>query len=130
MTLDQKQKTVVFGGHVRADRSDGELTCDTLQVLFTDEKMHDVSQMIAEGNVRISQATRYATSDHAVMDQVKHTVILTGTPVVHDGTDQIAGTRITVDLNSGQSVVEGARAVIFPRRSENADNNTSVDHVR
>lgn len=130
MTFDQKQKTVLFSGHVHADRGDGELTSETLRVLFTDEKLHDVGQMFADGNVRVSQGARYATSDHAVMDQTKQTVVLTGDPVVHDGGDQIAGTRITVDLKTGESVVEGARAVIFPRRSENADNSTSVDHVR
>lgn len=130
MTFDQKDKSVVFTGHVHADRGDGELTSNALHVLFVNERLHDVSEMIAEGNVRISQGARYATSDRAVLDQAKHLVVLTGNPVVHDGTDEIAGSRITVDLNSGRSVVEGARAVIFPRRSENADNGASVDHVR
>lgn len=130
MIFDQKGKSVVFNGHVHADRGDGELTSDALRVLFVNEKLHDVSEMIAEGDVRISQGARYATADHAALDQAKHIVVLTGNPVVHDGTDQIAGTRITVDLNTGQSVVEGARAVIFPRRSENADNGSAVDHVR
>jgi lipopolysaccharide export system protein LptA len=74
--------------------------------------------MIADGNVRISQGTRWATGDHAILDQTKHTVTLTGSPVVHDGEDQIAGTKITVHLDTNQSDVENARAVIFPKESK------------
>jgi lipopolysaccharide assembly outer membrane protein LptD (OstA) len=73
--------------------------------------------MIADGNVRISQGTRWATGDHAVLDQTKHTVVLTGSPVVHDGEDQIAGTKITVHLDTNQSDVENARAVIYPKQT-------------
>jgi len=74
--------------------------------------------MIADGNVRISQGTRWATGDHAILDQTKHTVTLTGSPVVHDGEDQIAGTKITVHLDTNQSDVENARAVIFPKQAK------------
>ena len=57
-------------------------------------------------------------------------LLLTGSPVVHDGADKIAGRRITVYLNTGKSVVEGARAVIFPHQAENRDNGVRADHVR
>lgn len=130
MTLDQQDQSVLFSGHVRAVQSASELTSNTLKVVFANSSFHDVSEMTADGDVRITQGTRWATGDHAILDQTKHTVVLTGNPVVHDGTDQIAGTRITVYLDNGKSVVEGARAVIFPRRSENADNDNSVDHAR
>jgi len=82
------------------------------------QDLHDVKEMIADGNVRISQGTRWATGDHAILDQTKHTVTLTGSPVVHDGEDQIAGTKITVHLDTNQSDVENARAVIFPKQAK------------
>jgi lipopolysaccharide export system protein LptA len=72
--------------------------------------------------VRISQGDRWATGDHAVLNQTAQTVVLTGSPVVHDGEDQITGTRITVYLKTGQSVVEHARTVIFPKNGQGGDN--------
>jgi lipopolysaccharide export system protein LptA len=41
---------------------------------------------------------------------------------VHDGTDQITGSKITVHLDTGKSVVENARAVIFPKQTQTTDN--------
>lgn len=123
LALDYKGKTVTFTGRVRAiETSNGQqLTCDKLKVLYGAD-FNDLKEMIADGNVRISQGTRWVTSDHAVMNQGRQTVILTGSPVVHDGADQITGSKITVHLDTGKSVVENARAAIFPKQSERPDN--------
>ena len=101
------------------------LTSDTLTVTYGKD-FHEVKQMLAEGNVRMSQGARWATGDHAVLDQARHTVILTGSPVVHDGEDQVTGSKITVHLDTGKSEVEGARAVFFPKDQQTHDNKTTV----
>jgi len=116
MSLDYQGKSVTFSGHVRAVQAEAQLASNKL-VVNCGADFHDVKEMIADGNVRISQDKRYATGDHAVMDQTKHTVTLTGSPVVHDGNDQITGSKITVYLDTGRSVVDGARAVIFPHQT-------------
>jgi lipopolysaccharide export system protein LptA len=123
LSLDYKGKTVLFTGHVRAIQANGgqQLTCDKLKVVYG-KNFNDMQEMIADGDVRISQGTRWVTGDHAVMNQTHQTVVLTGSPVVHDGTDQITGSKITVHLDTGKSEVENARAVIFPKRSETTDN--------
>jgi lipopolysaccharide export system protein LptA len=129
LALDYRDKTVQFSGHVRAMQANGELTSNTLTLLYGND-FHDIKQMIADGNVRISQGTRWATGDHAVMNQAQHTVVLTGNPVVHDGSDQITGSRITVHLDTGKSVVEQARAVIFPRTQQTPDNGTGAENAQ
>jgi lipopolysaccharide export system protein LptA len=122
MSFDQNRKFVLWTGRVHVNNGTSQITSDTLRVNYGQD-LHDVREMIADGNVRISQGTRWATGDHAFLDQTKHTVTLTGSPVVHDGEDQIAGTKITVHLDTNQSDVENARAVIFPKES----NKPSVD---
>jgi lipopolysaccharide export system protein LptA len=94
-------------------------------VVYADEQFRQIDRLYADGDVRVSQGTRWITSDHAVMDERQHTAVFTGNPVAHDGEDQIAGTRITVYLDSGKSEVEGPKMVIFPRKSENPDNVSS-----
>ena len=123
MSLDYKANSVLFSGHVRAIQEPGQLTSDRLRVNYG-QGFKDVKEMFADGNVRISQRDQWATSDHAVMDQTKRTVVLTGSPVVHQGTDQITGDRITVYMDTNKSVVEHARAIIFPHESKTADNKT------
>jgi lipopolysaccharide export system protein LptA len=124
LSLDYKGKAVLFSGHVHAVQSGSELTSDKLHIDY-EQNFKDVKDMTADGNVRIVQGGRWATSDHAVLNQKIHSVVMTGNPVVHDGPDQIAGDRITVYLDTGKSVVEHAHALIFPRQSQTPDNGTS-----
>jgi lipopolysaccharide transport protein LptA len=127
LDLDYQGKAIIFKGHVHAIQAGGDLTSKTLRVLYGKD-FNDIQQMIADGDVRISQGARWVTGDHAILDQTKHTVVLTGNPVVHDGEDQIAGSLITVDLVTGKSTVEHPRVVIFPKESKNTDNVDSPDH--
>ncbi len=121
LDLDYKKGTVNFRGHVHAAQADAQLTSESLKVIYGKD-FHEVKQMFADGDVRMSQGTRWATGDHAVLDQPTHTVVLTGSPVVHDGEDQVTGSRITVHLDTGMSEVEGARAVFFPKEQKTRDN--------
>ena len=129
LALDYKQNAVRFSGHVHAAQADGVLTSNTLNVKYGKD-FHEVQDLAADGNVHISQGVRWCTSDQAVMDQRQHTVVLTGTPICHDARDQIAGTRITVHLDTGKSDVEGARAVIFPQPSKTRDNEALADQAK
>lgn len=127
LTMKYKENTVLFTGDVHATQADGQLTSNTLNVKYGKD-FHEIQEMIADGNVRISQGLRWCTSDHGVMNQAQHTVVLTGDPVCHDENDQISGTKITVHLDTGKSEVEGGvKAVIFPRDSKTRDNKAAPD---
>jgi lipopolysaccharide export system protein LptA len=125
LDLDYKGNVVTFRGHVRAVQADATLTSDTLTVAYGKD-FHEVKEMVADTNVRMSQGTRWATGDHAVLDQANHTVTLTGSPVVHDGEDEVTGSKITVHLDTGKSEVAGARAMFFPKDQKTRDNKTTV----
>jgi lipopolysaccharide export system protein LptA len=129
LALDYKQNAVAFNGHVHATQADATLTSNTLDVKYGKD-FHEVQHMVANGTVHISQGTRWCTSDHAIMDQGQHIVVLTGTPICHDARDQVTGTKITVHLDTGKSDVEGARAVIFPQQSKTRDNEPVADPAK
>ena len=114
MSLDYQNHSVLWVGEVHATQADSTLTSDQLRVNYFDKDFKQMKDMIADGNVRLSQGTRWATGQHGVMDQTKRTVVLTGSPVAHDGNDQITGCKITVFLNTSQSIVDCAHAVLFP----------------
>jgi lipopolysaccharide transport protein LptA len=114
MSLDYQNHSVLWIGNVHAVQADAQLTSDQLRVNYFDKDFKQMKDMVADGNVRLSQGTRWATGKHGVMDQTKRTVILTGSPVAHDGNDQITGCKITVYLNTSQCVVDCAHAVLFP----------------
>jgi len=121
LSLDYKSNSVEFTGAVHAIQSGTTLTSKTLKVIYG-EKFGDIKEVIALGDVKMTQGGRWATGQRAVLDEVKHTVEMTGEPVIHDGPDQVAGRRIIIYLDTEKSYVEGASAVIFPRPSGKKDN--------
>jgi len=129
LTLDYKDNSVLFQGNVHATQADGQLSSNTLNVKYGKD-FHEIQEMIAEGNVRLSQGQRWCAGDHGVMNQAAHTVILTGNPICHDNKDQISGDKIVVHLDTGKSeVVGGVKAVIFPRDAKSRDNEGPVDNT-
>ncbi len=130
MELDYKANVLWYRGHVRVKQGSASLSSDVLQVIAT-EKMADLREVIATGNVRMSQGGRWATSDRAKLNQANHTLEMTGSPVIHDVQDEVAGTRILIYLDTEKSVVDNAHAVIFPRKSEDRDDEQApTDHDR
>ncbi len=130
LSLDYKAKIIVFRGHVHGVQSGTDLTSDVLQVRYGKD-FNDIQIVVADGHVKITQGGRWAIGDHAVLDQAARTIEMTGSPVIHDGPDEIAGSKILIYLDSQKSVVEGAHAVIFPRKQETRDNkpvNDASDH--
>jgi lipopolysaccharide export system protein LptA len=122
LALDYKANSVTFIGRVHAKQADGDLMSKTLNVKY-DKDFREIQQMVADGDVRMSQGTQWCTSDRAVQNQAAHTVVLTGSPVCHDANDQISGTKITVHTDTSKSEVEGGvKAVVFPREAKSRDN--------
>jgi lipopolysaccharide export system protein LptA len=80
-----------------------------------------LQEVVAVGNVRIDNGTRWATGGRAVFEQGDRTLVLTETPVLHDGSNEVAGDRVVVYLDENRSIVEGGRkrvkAVLYPNQN-------------
>ena len=103
-TLDYQEEAILFTGHVHAVQAGGDLTSDTLKVQYGQD-FNDIKMMYADGNVRMSQGTRWITSDHAVLDQSQHILTFHRQSGRSRPKDQITGSIITVDLVTGKSTV-------------------------
>src|SRR5437667_8344048 len=79
-----------------------------------------LQEVIAVGNVRIDNGTRWATGGRAVFEQATRMLVLTENPVLHDGANEVSGDRVTLYLDENRSVVEGGRrrvkATVFPNK--------------
>jgi lipopolysaccharide export system protein LptA len=84
-----------------------------------------LKEVIAVGNVRIDNGTRWATGGRAVFEQSTRTLVLTENPVLHDGQNEVAGERVTLYLDENRSVVEAGRkrvkAVLYPSKDGTLD---------
>ncbi len=108
---------VVFQGHVRAVQGEMELEADELEVRL-DPRTRDVQRAVARGSVRIRKGEVLAEGSRALYDAGRGVVVLEGEPRVWRGKDVVAGRRITLYLAEDRTVVEGARAVLYPGKGE------------
>ncbi|RME40304.1 MAG: lipopolysaccharide transport periplasmic protein LptA, partial [Deltaproteobacteria bacterium] len=98
--------------------------CGRLTVLYGEGRQ--VRRIVAEQDVRILQGNRVATGERAVYDRSAGRIVLTGQPQVNQGDDFVSGEKITVDLDSRRSLVEGGkekvRALFHPGEQNHGTN--------
>jgi lipopolysaccharide export system protein LptA len=136
LEVRDKDKVATFSGDVHVVNGDTELRCKSLRVFYDDDSKTDskaggmktadpgpggnrqIARIEANGGVTVVQKDQHATGESAIFNMRENTVALTGNVVVVRGTDVLRGRKLTVDLTSGVSRVEGAEAVIVPRNPE------------
>ena len=144
LEYDYKANVVVYRGDVIAIQGDTKVRSDTMTVTFVSgngtgtgnggpppsgdppvpgaQGQQRLREVVAVGNVRIDNGTRWATGGRAVFEQGNRTVVLTENPVMHDGPNEVAGERVTVYLDENRSEVEGGRkrvkAVVYPNQTD------------
>lgn len=146
MDINQKERLIVFEGHVVAQQDDLTLTAQRMKVFTAAEKqekkaggkgqegkekgvssppsmMERIERIEVEGEVRISQQDKLATADKAVYYHGERKIVLLGNPIVTQGKDRVQGKLITLYLAQGRSVVEGGgdgpvKAILHPSQKE------------
>ena len=117
MELDQQKNTIIYMGNVVTVRGNVTMKSETLTVTYNTE-MKRLDEVVAEGNLEVTQGNRIATGAKAVYNSENNSVVLTGDPVIRQGNSQVSGCRIIMFINEDRGVVEGGckrvKAVIFP----------------
>lgn len=125
LEFDYRARLLTYKGRVEVTQGDITLNANTLTIALQDQTDNQVKEVVAAGQVRVRQGTRWATGGRAVFDQTSHTVVLSQNAVVHDGPNEVSGDRIVVYLDEERSVVEGGggrvKAVLFPSKDRDAD---------
>lgn len=117
---DRQQGTITFGGKVIAKQRDMVLYADQLTNYF-DMESRSLVKAVASGNVKVSQADKFATCEQATLEQAQRIIILQGNAVMWQGSNRVTGDRIVIYLNTNQAEVFGkpggkAKIRINPRK--------------
>jgi len=126
-----QERLVVFSGNVVATQKDKVIKADRVFVYYkkndkvaarrttTMESADDLDRIEARGNVRVTQGERIVTGENAVFFNNEQKIIMTGNPVMREGSNIIKGDRIVVLLEEDRGVVESSNqkrvtATIYP----------------
>lgn len=115
MEIFDKEKKAVFKGKVKAVRGKVTLTCETLNVVYTEtpnatgEKKTEVTFLDADTNVVIVNGTQTVTGKTAHMDVKANKLWVKGGAKVVQGQTVMNGEQLFVDLNTNKSEMTGGR---------------------
>ena len=112
LTVDQDTGLAVFEGNVVIGQDELRLSAARVQVTY-DGVSGDITRLSASGGVTFVTATEAAESQSANYDLVAGTLLLEGEVLVTQGNSAISGDRMRVDLETGNTQIEGRVRTIF-----------------
>jgi lipopolysaccharide export system protein LptA len=133
LEVRDKDKVATFSGDVQVVQGETNLRCKTLVVYYEDGAAKtgataaqsgpsggQIRRMEANGGVVVTQKDQIATSDRGEFDMRTNTMTLIGNVVVTKGQDVMKGQRLTTNLTTGVSRMEGGRVegMIHPKSSQ------------
>jgi len=108
--LQDRQNRVVLSGDVVITQGDLRLTAGRTTVAYTNEGSLRIQRIDATGGVTVTRGNERAQGSAGVYDFNRRVIILAGGVALRRGTDTLNGGRLTIDLNTGLSTVDGGGA--------------------
>jgi lipopolysaccharide export system protein LptA len=128
MEMDRKKGMVTYTGRVVAVQGEMTMHSKSLTASYS-EDLQKMKEIVAEGNVHITQGDRVATGSKSVFNDQAQTITLTGSPaVVKQGNNEVIGPRIIFFIEEDRAIAEGGggdriKATIFPEELKKKEKN-------
>lgn len=106
--LDDKANLAIFSGGVIVSQAGLRIQSDRMLVNFTDGGQLEIQRITATGGVVVTRGEERASGDNAVYDFNRRIITMAGNVALRRGADTLNGGRLTIDLVSGVSTVDGS----------------------
>jgi lipopolysaccharide export system protein LptA len=104
-SFDSSGRSVLFSGRVHVQIPACRLSSDRFRVNYGDD-LHNVKTARADGSVRIDRGARWFTGGDALLDTFSGTIVLTGSPRMHEFGSEANARKITIYLDADRNVIE------------------------
>ena len=105
--LQDRQNRVVLSGNVDITQGDLRLQAARTTVAYTDAGDLKIQRIDAAGGVVVTRGSESARGNAAVYDFDRRIITMAGDVALRRGADTLNGSRLTIDLASGVSKVDG-----------------------
>ena len=105
--LQDRQNRVVLSGDVAVTQADLNLNAGRMTVAYSDAGGLSIRRIDATGGVRVARGNETARGDVAIYDFNRRLITMIGNVALRRGNDTLNGGRLTIDLDSGISSVDG-----------------------
>lgn len=108
--LQDKAKRVVLSGNVDIRQGALRLQAQRTTVAYTNDAGLKLHRIDATGGVFVSRGDESARGDVAVYDVDRNVIVMTGHVALRRAGDTLNGDRLSIDLDSGLSTIDGRGA--------------------
>lgn len=104
-----KQNQAIFAGNVRVRQGTLALEADRIKIAYSRPAKGDpvIKRLDADGNVKLATPSERATGRFGIYDVERRVLTLIGNVQLSQGTTKASGNRLTIDLASGRSTLDG-----------------------
>ena len=106
--LQDRQDRVVLSGNVVIDQANLRLTAARTIVDYSDAGSLSIQRISATGGVTVTRGNESARGNVAVYDFNRRIITMTGNVRLRRGSDTLNGGRLTIDLRTGLSSIDGS----------------------
>ena len=108
LTVDQSTGRAIFDGNVIVLQGELRMAAGQVEVIYSEtEDGRTVDEVIATGGVLVTRGSDAAEGAQARYDVAAALLTMTGDVLVTQGATAIAGDSMTVDMTTGNGVVDG-----------------------
>jgi lipopolysaccharide export system protein LptA len=109
--LQDRANRVLLTGNVRITQAEMTLTAARMTVSYTGQVTNgspQVSRLDAAGGVTVNRPDQSARSQYAVYDLNRRVITMVGGVTLRQGTNNVSGGRLTIDLDTGRATIDGS----------------------
>jgi lipopolysaccharide export system protein LptA len=108
--LQDRENRVILSGNVVIEQAGLTLRSARTLVNFDDAGSLSIQRITATGGVEVTRGNERASGENAIYDFNRRVITMAGNVSLRRGTDTLNGGRLVIDLESGQSSVDGSAA--------------------
>ena len=108
--LQDRENRVILSGDVVIQQAGLTLRSARMILNFSDAGRLEMQRITATGGVVVTRGEERASGDNAIYDFNRRIITMAGDVRLRRGADNLSGGRLVIDLNSGQSSVDGSAA--------------------
>ena len=105
--VQDRADRAMFAGNVHVKQAELSLDTDRLTVAYSSEKGVQIRRLDAAGGVVVRSPSETAKGDFGIYDLDRKLITLIGAVQLNRGDNQVNGSRLVIDLDSGRAVIDG-----------------------
>jgi lipopolysaccharide export system protein LptA len=109
--LQDRASRALLTGNVRITQAEMTLTAARMTVTYTgsvQDGQPQATRLDASGGVTVNRPDQSARSQYAVYDINKRVITMVGSVTLRQGTNNVTGGRLLIDLDTGRATIDGS----------------------